>query len=145
MLSTSRGLYAAAQWVICQGVLQQFQIAYETQQEATGGYAPFQPLRDWTPPPSRRRYAGESPDPPSTPLDLPRYPRSMVRKADILQRQTGQAKAERVRLARSTYLGFLLIRDFSYIQKVEAYIDLEKGPSQVINRTNNKYLFIQPL
>ena len=30
--------------------LQQFQTAHEIQQEDTGGYAPFQPLRDWTPP-----------------------------------------------------------------------------------------------
>jgi hypothetical protein len=50
MLSTSRGLHAAAKWLIGQGVLQQFQTAYEIQQEDTGGYAPLQPLRDWTPP-----------------------------------------------------------------------------------------------
>ena len=60
MLSISRGLHAAAKWLIGQGVLQQFQTAYRTQQEDTGGYAPLQPLREW-------RHAGEPLDPPTTP------------------------------------------------------------------------------
>jgi hypothetical protein len=50
MLSTSRGLQAAAKWLIGQGILQQFQTAHEIQQEDTTGYAPLQPLRDWSPP-----------------------------------------------------------------------------------------------
>ena len=46
ILLISRGLHVAAQWLISQRVLQQFQTAYEIQQEDTGEYAPFQPLRD---------------------------------------------------------------------------------------------------
>ena len=50
MLSISRGLHAAAKWFIGQGILQQFLVAHEIQQEDTEGYAPLQALRDWTPP-----------------------------------------------------------------------------------------------
>ena len=70
MLSTSRGLRATAQWFISQGVLQQFQTAHEIQQEDTRGYTPFQPLRDWTPPPNKRKYMGK-PEPLLNPLTTP--------------------------------------------------------------------------
>jgi len=66
MLSTNKGVHAVAKWLIGQGVLQQFQTAQEIQQEDTEGYAPFQPLRDWTAPPGCRQHAGEPPDPPTT-------------------------------------------------------------------------------
>ena len=49
MLSSTRGIQAAAKWLIGQGILLQFQTAHEIQQEDTTGYAPFQPLGDWLP------------------------------------------------------------------------------------------------
>ena len=82
MLSASRGLQATTKWLIGQGVLQKFQLAHEIQQGDTKGYAPS-PSGNGHP----RLTAGGTLVNYQTlllpPPDLPTYPGSMVRKADL--------------------------------------------------------------
>jgi len=66
MLFINKGIHAVAKWLISQRVFQQFQTAQKIQQEDIEKYAPYQSLRDWTPPPGPKWHNRKLPDPPIT-------------------------------------------------------------------------------